>query len=682
MMQQHSHNQGQSIWTSLSLLWDGIYNVDHIGEIITPPIHPIDAQTARYDCAKRSLKIHSNNRPLGEQTLDISGCGDIAVRIGNNSEIDSFGVAASFIPYEKNLVIPIQIRSIEQINTLLFRVYRCFQEKGDKDQEKRIGHRLRKDDTCLVYQEIFDQLEISCLDSLDTPILEETHADFSNRIANYWGVEDFANWYHHTYCVEVWVSIRPGEFAGCNGDRNPELSVGKTVHNKIVDDFCDNHILACDDLNYNYNFQRSSGYFKWLNDFSRVQRLLRNQRVFFEHLRHIEDYLAAQPNAELLEPLEFFENQAQFPTTQAIPLGVLSSSSFSELVTRAYAIYDVGVRSCHGGLTHRLQWHGIIRLMTSEHTVAIAKGFYYSALELYCTVRGSLFETTNRSDAEFKIDLWRFLFDRFDKYSTSDGLQSSQFVQYPERYEDELHYAEQFHMATLDLSQDIRIVQKYITDLSAQNGESTSTSVLISRLLNGDSSVPSKLHNWIERYLDQLTLPLKPDYAGDTADERLRWGCMIRVNEWAETEEVLNNRRIHLHNLVHLASKLRSFFIEALVAVQVISELRNMPELIPYMNPHRHAILRPVRPDRSLLTVIEEIAPYARILRLLSQIDDNKNPLFIKMKDDKGNDIECLKRTKTMQLSQQTIDMLKLKSRVELNLPQVNKWTMEGVPFP
>jgi hypothetical protein len=175
------------------------------------------------------------------------------------------------------------------------------------------------------------------------------------------------------------------------------------------------------------------------------------------------------------------------------PISLLSSSSFSEVVTRAYTIYDVGVRCLHGGLTHRLQWHGIMRLMTNGHTVAIAKGFYQSALELYCAADDSAFDTTNRPDARFTTDLWSFLFDRFDKYATSDCPQSTQLVQYPARYEDELHYAEQFQMAMLDLPQDPRVTQNYITELGSECGKLTPTSVLISKLLNSDSAIPSKL---------------------------------------------------------------------------------------------------------------------------------------------------------------------------------------------
>jgi hypothetical protein len=383
-----------------------------------------------------------------------------------------------------------------------------------------------------------------------------------------------------------------------------------------------------------------------------------------------------------LERWEFFEDQARFPTTQAIPIGVLSSSSFNELVVRAYAIHDIGVRSLHGALTHRFQWQGIIRLITSGHTVPITQGFYHSALELYCTVRGSLFNTTNRLDAEFAIDLWRFLFDRFDKYAPTDGPQSDQFVHYPERYEDELHYAEQFHMAIMDLPQNPCVTQNYITELAAQEGASTPTSISISKISNTDRAIPSKFQNWIERYLDQLALPLGADYIGDTADARLRWGYVIKADEWSEISAEFNDRRVHFHELTRIASKLHSFFFEAVVAVRVISELRRIPDLLPYTNPHRQVILSPIPTNRPLANLIEEIALHTRVIRLLDQVNRDGDLIFSKMIDVEGNSIECIKRTEAVLLSQQMINTCRLESRISLKTAQINNWTMAGISFP
>ena len=675
MTQENFDISGQSVWTSLSLFWDGIYNIDHCGSIIIPPIYPIDSQLVQYDCTRRSLKFNTDSN--WSQKHHSIGCENIDVRIGRSFESATSDVEVEFIPYEQNLVIPIQICKIEKVNTLLFCIYKYIEKKADKDRLNKVGHRFESDERSLVYQEVLNQVEISCLQTSNIQKLEETHSDFINRIGNYWGVEDFANWYHYKYYVEVWISTSPGEFLECDGINHPERKIGQTVHNE------ENHnsyqILALDSLNYNYNFKRDKNKFEWINDFSRIQRLLRNKRVFFEHLRHIEDYLETRPNSELLEALEFFEDQSRFPTTQAIPIGVLSSSNFNELVARAYAIHDVGVRSLHGALTHRFQWHGIICLITLGYTVPITLGFYHSALELYCTARGSLFNTTNRLDAGFSIDLWRFLFDRFDKYSTSAGPQSDQVVDYPELYEDELHYAEQFHMAILDLPQDPRITQSCIIEIASQKGKSTPISIAISKISNSNSGIPIKFHNWIERYLDQLGLPLGIDYVGDTADSRLRWGCVITTDEWLEIDIALDNQRTHFHELTRIASKLRSFFFEAVVAVQIIYELRRIPKLVPYANPYRQAILSPILPDRPLANMIEEIALHARIIRLLDQVSHNGDPLFSKMIDDEGNSIECLKRTQSVLLTQQMIDALKLESRISLKSKQADDWTIAGI---
>ena len=231
MTQQQPNSQGQSTWTSISLFWDGIYNVDHLGKPIIPPIRPIDDRPASYDCTRRWLALHSRDREPRERILDTAGCEKIAVRIGDNAEILSSSADVDFTPYEQTLVIPIQIPCIEQVNTLMFRVYRRVQEKVGDDQAKTVEHRPGKSARCLVYQEILEQFEIGFLPTLDALVLEETHSDFSTRIANYWGVEDFANWYHHTYEIEVWGSIAPGAFAGCDGVRHPEPRVGEAVHN-------------------------------------------------------------------------------------------------------------------------------------------------------------------------------------------------------------------------------------------------------------------------------------------------------------------------------------------------------------------------------------------------------------------------------------------------------------------
>ncbi|HAT13883.1 MAG TPA: hypothetical protein DCS91_10215 [Microcoleaceae bacterium UBA11344] len=713
MTQKENHNPEPHLWTSLSLFWDGIYNVDSIGQPIIPPKSPIDNQSVCYDCTRRFLKLHSICSERRDRIPYSIGCENIAVRIGDYTGNTSSGVAVDFTPYEQVLVIPIQILKIEQVNTLMLRIYRCVPSDLGEDKAD-VEYQVGKNENYLVYQEILDRVEIDGLQTIETLVLKETHSDFSSRIANYWGVEDFANWYHHTYSIEVWISIIPEAFTEANGVHNPKQRVGNTVHSQMMNEISGNgltnrtrrknaihrdnteaiedvikipknpknaRIRACDHLNYNYNFERRKDSFKWLSDFSRVQRLLRNQKIFFEYLRHIEGYLQAKPNAELLEALEFFEDQAYFPTTQAIPVGVLSSSCFSELVTRAYAIYDVGVRSCHGGLTHRFQWHAIIHLMTNRHTTAIAQGFYHSALELYCAARGSLFKTTNRPNSEFTIDLWRFLFDRFDKYTTKDSPQSALIVKYPEQYDDELHYAEQAYMALLDFPKNPRITQDFIMELGTQPGKLTSSSIFVSTLLQSNCMLPNKLHNWIEQYLSHLGLISGADFAVYTTDERLKWGCLISSDEWAEIDAELELRRIHFHNLSHIASKLRSFFLEAVVSVRVISELYSNPGLIPSESPHYKAIFQNNMADRPLANIFEEVAPYVRILSLLRQVCSDGKPLFSNMIDSEGNSIECLIKTDSTLLSQEEIDILKAWSRLSVKANKSDGWNTKGIAF-
>ena len=219
-------------------------------------------------------------------------------------------------------------------------------------------------------------------------------------------------------------------------------------------------------------------------------------------------------------------------------------------------------------------------------------------------------------------------------------------------------------------------------ELAAQEGASTPTSISISNISNTDRAIPSKLHNWIERYLDQLVLPLGTDCIGDTADARLRWGYVIKADEWSEISAALNDRRVYFHELTRIASKLHSFFYEAVVAVRVISELRHTPDLLPYTNPHRQVILSPTPTNQPLANLIEEIALHARVIRLLDQANRDGELIFSKMIDVEGNSIECIKRTEAVLLSQQMINTFRLESRISLKPAQLDSWIMAGISFP
>ncbi|MDZ8137623.1 MAG: LirA/MavJ family T4SS effector [Nostoc sp. DedQUE04] len=655
--------------TSISLLWDGIYNVDEFGRMIVPPTYPSSNYSASYNCTQRFLAFTSNfsNSARLKKLSDIGTDETTSVRIGYISGEVSSVAKLKFIPYEQVLVIPVQVYGIEEISSITLRIYQGGLNNNSKIQVMDTSTQYGNNQSRLLYQESLKREEIFHLQNVNGSTLEETDYAFSKRIANYWGVEDFANWYYQTYTVEVLVFAKPS------------VSKITDINTNILRCIEHNYIIACDQLNYNYNFRRKDGLFKWLNDFSRIQRLFRNKRLFFTYLQHIEDYLKRNADAELLEALEFFEEQAHFPTIQAIPIGVLSSSTFSQLVTYAYAINDIGVRSCHGGFTHRLQWHAIIHLITKRHTTAIVEGFNYSALELYCTARSGLFDSTNNPNAKFNVDLWRFLFDRFDKYATENDPQSTLSVSYPEQHEDELHYAEQAYMALMNFHPNPRVIQRFITLISRQPAEkSLRTNSCINSL---DINNVSNLDIWLERYLTQLDPPSDPKSAFIT-DKRLRWGCLICSDEWEVIDKKLESQSIHFHDLNHVASKLRSFFFEAVIAVKVVSEFYNNPQLIPCENLHRSILLVKPSKNQPLANALEEVAPYARTLSILRQVDKHGRQLLSMMSDEQGNSIGCLIRTDESLLSQEIIDMLKVRSRLNLNTSKVSTWTTAGIAFP
>jgi hypothetical protein len=656
---------------SISLLWDGIYNVDEFGRMIVPPLHPSGNYSASYNCTQRFL-AHTSNFSNGGRLKKLSDIGSdetISVRIDCiPSEVSSVR-KLKFTPYEQVLVIPVQVYGIEEISSMTLRIYQGSLNSNSKIQVSNTSTQYGNNQSRLVYQESLKRDDIFLLQNVNSSILsilEETDYTFSDRIMNYWGIEDFANWHHQTYTVEVLVFTKSGA-----SKITDSTNVLRCVKH--------NYIIACDQLNYNYNFKRKDDLFKWLNDFSRIQRLLRNKKLFFIYLQHIEDYLERNTGAELLEALEFFEEQAHFPTIQAIPIGVLPSSTFSKLVTHAYAIYDIGVRSCHGGFTHRLQWHAIIHLITKRHTTAIVEGFNYSALELYCTARSGLFDKTDNPNAKFNVDLWRFLFDRFDKYATENDPQSVLFVSYPEQHEDELHYAEQTYMALMNFHPNPRVIQRFITSISHQPAEKLlrKTSCINSLDINNVSN----LDIWLERYLIQLDPPSDSKSVFIT-DERLRWGCLVCSKEWEVIDKRLESQSIHFHNLKHIASRLRSFFFEAVIAVKVVSEFYSNPQLIPCENLHRSILLVKLSENQSLANILEEVAPYARILSISRQVDKHGRQLLSMMSDEQGNSIGCFIRTDESLLSQEIIDMLKARSRLNLSASKVSTWNTAGIAFP
>ena len=657
---------------SISLLWDGIYNVDKFGRMIVPPLHPSGNYSASYNCTKRFLALTSNFSNGGrlKKLSDIGSDETTSVRIGCTPSKVSPVRRLKFIPYEQVLVIPVQVYGIEEISSMTLRIYQGSLNSNSRIQVADTSTQYGNNQSRLVYQESLKRDDIFLLENVNSSTLstlKETNYTFSNRILNYWGVENFANWHHQTYTVEVLVFTKP--------------SASKITNNtNILRCVEHNYIIACDQLNYNYNFKRKDDLFKWLNDFSRIQRLFRNKKSFFIYLQHIEDYLEQNADAELLEALEFFEEQAHFPTIQAIPIGVLPSSAFSQLVTYAYAIYDVGVRSCHGGFTHRLQWHAIIHLITKKHTTAIAEGFNYSPLELYCMARSGIFDGTDNPNATFNVDLWRFLFDRFNKYARKNDPQSTLNVEYPEKYDDELHYAEQAYMAFMDLPPDPQIPQRFIKSIGSQLYQKRSSSSCCYGL--GNSNEKNRFQIWTERYLAQLD-PLSNSNAHvSTTDKRLSWGCLISSEEWQELEDELKDQRIYFHDLSRLASKLHSFFFEAVIAVQVVAELYQNSSLISPDTPHRKMILREQSAGQSVANLFEEVAPYARILSLCRQLDDNGEPLFSKMIDKDGNSIPCFIKTGSILLTQKTIDQLKALSRKSLKSIYEKDASTKGLAFP
>ncbi len=85
---------------------------------------------------------------------------------------------------------------------------------------------------------------------------------------------------------------------------------------------------------------------------------------------------------KLSRALEYYEGYCWFPATRALLGGLLSASAFFE-AQRMGLNKDPGAGKAHGDQSHRLQWHAIMRCMTSDFTLTIAPGWHHTPLQLF-----------------------------------------------------------------------------------------------------------------------------------------------------------------------------------------------------------------------------------------------------------------------------------------------------------
>lgn len=165
---------------------------------------------------------------------------------------------------------------------------------------------------------------------------------------------------------------------------------------------------------------------QYLEDYKRIRALLTDKLAVRRHFQLLEDRLARNPSASLTDALEHFERQVGFAGTDVIPLGLLSTDDFFDLVRGRVAFKDVGAGIKHGENTHRLQWFVIASEMTDGFTTFPHTAEYNrSPIELYRYLSSPDLRLYDAS-GEYKYSLFGALFDQggsaSDLYNQPDRL--------------------------------------------------------------------------------------------------------------------------------------------------------------------------------------------------------------------------------------------------------------------
>ena len=80
--------------------------------------------------------------------------------------------------------------------------------------------------------------------------------------------------------------------------------------------------------------------------------------------------------------LEYYEGLSWFPPNRVLLTGYLSANDFMASI-RLGMNTDPGAGVAHGALSHRFQWHAIMRVMTNEFTEAYTTCWNHSPLQLF-----------------------------------------------------------------------------------------------------------------------------------------------------------------------------------------------------------------------------------------------------------------------------------------------------------
>lgn len=172
-----------------------------------------------------------------------------------------------------------------------------------------------------------------------------------------------------------------------------------------------------------------------LEDHRRLKALMEDEDAVLAALRELEQEVAASilahngtPDADadlfrakhqgdgnyirLSRVLERYERLCWFPPHHQVFVDSLTQADFLETTKCGILpVKDPGAGAAHGDLSHRLQWHAVMRVVTNGFTTAVRGGWHHSPLELF-TAYGAGQAVENNS--------WGYTFDGAGQSSFCD----------------------------------------------------------------------------------------------------------------------------------------------------------------------------------------------------------------------------------------------------------------------
>jgi hypothetical protein len=180
----------------------------------------------------------------------------------------------------------------------------------------------------------------------------------------------------------------------------------------------------------------------------------------------------------------------------------------------------------------------------------------------------------------------------------------------------------------------------------------------------------------MERYLSGMSHP--EDFH---EDPRLGWGCLLTEKEWRLLNERFDAIRVKTTEHREISLAIRSYFAEAVVAVRVVTRLFENPSLVP----EGHALKTYITRDYGSTpraNILEDVAPRLRISLLSSRRNDRGELLFKPIESSNGSDAGCLIPSGSEQLTRESVEALKLASRMRLRPRRSIPPRYCGVAFP